>query len=372
MKIYDNDWYLHHGLSYDQAAEMLDDWGASFVIAQSRFLPMPDTAVKSEIPPELASRFAAYDDRRFRDALARRGIRYIASCLMFFDPAALAADPAMGAIDADGRPMEKIDWYIGIPPTSEAHISNKTRAIERVVRELEPDGVHLGFMRWPGFWELWMPHHERKDFPEYSYDSNTLKRFTAETDNDVPIGDPAAAAGWIENNARGDWTDWKCRTLVDVIRGLGDAARRLVPDIEIVLNTVPFGKNDFENAEEAVFGQSFELLAPVVDVFEVMAYHQILKRPPDWISGIADEVKSRSGRSTVCTVQAAPLYLDGVHSAQGRSPDIGHDEFRACVGAAKSSTADGVVFFLWSDFLREVLLDGDNRRLDIIRQAGRG
>jgi len=58
MKIYDNDWYLRFALSYDDAAKLLRDWGVTFVIAQCRFMPMPDSAVKSEVPPDLAERLS--------------------------------------------------------------------------------------------------------------------------------------------------------------------------------------------------------------------------------------------------------------------------------------------------------------------------
>ncbi len=248
MKIYDNDWYLRFALSYDDAAKLLRDWGVTFVIAQCRFMPMPDSAVKSEVPPDLAERYTSYDDRKFRDALGRSGILYVPSCIMFFDPAALAADPSLAAIDAAGKRMERIDWYVGIPPTRRTHVSAKLRAIETAVRALEPDAIHLGFMRWPGFWELWMPHHRRENFPEYSYDHETLQRFQAETGILLSTLDPPAAASLIAERANQIWVDWKCRVVVDVIREVREAARRVRPDIQIVLNTVPFGRFDFDNA----------------------------------------------------------------------------------------------------------------------------
>src|SRR5260221_1165351 len=80
-------------------------------------------------------------------------------------------------MDASGKRMESIDWYVGIPPTRRAHVALKLRAIETAMRVLEPDGIHLGFMRSPGFWELWMPYHRSEDFPEYSYDRQTLELF---------------------------------------------------------------------------------------------------------------------------------------------------------------------------------------------------
>ena len=79
MKVYSNDWYLKYNLSYEEAARTLKDWGVSFVLAQSRTLPMVDTAVKSEVPPELAERYSTYDDRKFRDALAKEGIEGLKS-----------------------------------------------------------------------------------------------------------------------------------------------------------------------------------------------------------------------------------------------------------------------------------------------------
>ena len=57
----------------------------------------------------------------------------------------------------------------------------------------------------------------------------------------------------------------------------------------------------------------------MVDVFEVMAYHQILKRPPEWIPRIGEEVKTRTGRTVVCTLQAVPLYVDGMHAKEKRA-----------------------------------------------------
>ena len=368
MKSYDNDWYLRFKLSYDDAARLLADWGVSFVIAQSRALPMPDSAVKSEVPPELQERFASYDDRKFRDALARQGILYIATCTMFFDPAALAANPGLAAIDANGRVIEKIDWYVGIPPTRRTHVARKIATIENAVRLLEPDGVHLGFMRWPGFWELWTPRRKRADFPEYSYDSESLARFEAEADVALPSREPRAAAAWIAENARDRWIDWKCRVVVDVIREVRDVARRIQPDAKMLLNTLPFGRGDFDNAAESVFGQRFEELAEVVDVFEVMAYHQILDRPAEWIPRIGEEVKARSGRTTLCTLQAAPLYLDGMHVAEHRATNLTAHDLEHAGNLVMDSTVDGLVFFIWNDFLQQALTLHDNSRVDIIRR----
>jgi hypothetical protein len=369
MKVYDNDWFLKYALSYEDAARCLSDWGVTFVLAQSRFLPMPDSAVESQVPPELADLYATCDDRKFRDALAREGIEYWAAACMFFDPKALNADPALRPVGSDGRPMEKIDWYVGISPCVDSFVANKTAAIQRAARELEPDGVFLSFTRWPGFWELWMPYHTRHDFPEYSYDPYTLDRFVRETGVNLPARDPADAAAWIEAYAREAWTSWKCQVVANVVRQVKEACHRIKPGLQIMLNTLPFGSQDFGGAQEKVFGQRIETLSDMVDVFEVMTYHQILKRPTSWIPRVGEEVKSRSGRRTVCTLQARPLYLDGIYAKENRSPTLSVEEFAGAVSAAADSNVDGIVVFVWSDLLEEVLKRNDTRRVDAIHAA---
>lgn len=368
IKIYSDDWFLKHKLSYAEAARYLRDWGVTFVLAKSRYLAMPDSAVESAAPPELADRYATYDDRKFRDALAKEGIAYWPTVCMFFDPPAIAADPSLRPVGSDGRPMEQIDWYVGIAPSREDYVARQVAAIERAVEALEPDGVFLSFTRWPGFWELWMPHHTRQDWPEYSYDQHTLARFARETGVNLPTRAPAAAASWIEAHARETWTSWKCQVVADVTRQVKEACHRIKPGLPIMLNTLPFG-TDFDNAQEKVFGQRVEALADVVDVFEVMTYHQILKRPTSWIPRVGKEVKLRSGRETVCTIQAQPIYLDGLYARDNRSPTLDAVEFAEAIDAVENSNLDGVVVFVWSDLLEEALEQNDARRVDAIRAA---
>jgi hypothetical protein len=136
----------------------------------------------------------------------------------------------------------------------------------------------------------------------------------------------------------------------------------------VALNTLPLGRADFDNAVETTFGQRFESLADVIDVFEVMAYHQILKRPPEWIARVGEEIKARSGRTTVCTLQAVPLYLEGVHAAERRVPTLTSDDLRHAADLVMSSSVDGVVFFIWRDFLEQAIAQRDFSRVNIIRE----
>jgi len=75
MKIYDNDWFLRYRLSPEAAADALSQMGATFVIAQSRFLPMRDSAVQSDVRDGQAADYAAlWMMSRSARALAARKI----------------------------------------------------------------------------------------------------------------------------------------------------------------------------------------------------------------------------------------------------------------------------------------------------------
>ena len=59
-------------------------------------------------------------------------------------------------------------------------------------------------------------------------------------------------------------------------------------------------------------------------------------------------------------------------AAEKRSATLDLEEFQQTVAAADASDADGVVFFLWSDFLRQALDDGDFSRVDVMRAFRQG
>ena len=358
MKIYTMDWHLKFGMNYGEAAQRLREQGVSFVLTQTAILPLPESAVKSEVPSQMRERFKRYDDRAFRAALREAGIEYYAAVSMFFDPQALEANPDLRPINEYGGPMEKIDWYVGLCPGREDLLEQRAASIGKAVEVLNPDGVFLVFIRFPGFWELWGPEASRSDFHEYCFCKNCLGRFQEERGVEIPGGlKGEKAARWILANKRASWTDWKCDVVAGAVRTVRERVADIRPDIRIMLNTVPFGRADYNNAIDEVFCQNFEKLSPVVDSFEVMTYHQILKRPLEWIPLMANEVKERTGREVLCTLQAKPLYLDGMHRSAGRRRELPIEEFSAALAQARASKADGVVVFIWSDFLQLIVQD---------------
>ena len=211
IKIYDNDWFLRHHLSPEAAADILAQMGVTFVIAQSRFLPMQDSAVESNVRASQASDYAALDDVAFRHALAARGIGYFACLNICFDPAFTAAHPELLPIDQFGKPEQMQDWYIGLPPDRVENLQHKIAMLENAVSALSPDGVHLGFIRWPDSGRRGCPtcsaHPCRNTATlrkRYSYSARPLERMCPPTTRRAPPAssrDAIAANGAIGNVA---------------------------------------------------------------------------------------------------------------------------------------------------------------------------
>jgi hypothetical protein len=131
--------------------------------------------------------------------------------------------------------------------------------------------------------------------------------------------------------------------ITDIVRrarGIVEAAK---PGIPLMLNMVPFRREDFADAGREIFAQDLEALALHADGFEIMTYHQVIKRPPPFITAISTEFAQRTRRPVYCTLFTRPRYLDGVYAADGRTPIITPDEVSALVEAAAASPAAGIL-----------------------------
>jgi hypothetical protein len=102
-----------------------------------------------------------------------------------------------------------------------------------------------------------------------------------------------------------------------------------------------------------LFGQHLGQLARAIDTFELMTYHQVLRREPPFITEVATEAKTRTAKRVYCTVFTRPRYLDGVYRPDGCRSTITSDEVAAVLQAVADSPADGLVF-RWEDYLEDL------------------
>jgi hypothetical protein len=192
-------------------------------------------------------------------------------------------------------------------------------------------------------------------------------RFSSETGHALPEGPTAARAAVVLHELREDWTAWKCDVIADVVRTLGDAARRGRPGAEVLINGVALGRWDYDDAVAQVLGQRLEAIGDVAEHIELMFYHQIQRREPvPWILSLTGEARQRFPGTVLACLQVKPDYLGPQYAPGRRRPTIPYEEYIAALRAVRASAADGVMVYDWVDFLEDEL-SGDGRRAAALR-----
>jgi hypothetical protein len=303
-------------------------------------------------------------DRAWSDALRAAGLRVYQTTALIFDPGLLQSFPDARPVDANGAPDAGFDWYLGVCPTHDGFLAAKIDRLQRVVAELEPDGVFMSFTRYPGFWENWVPGYAFSNADRFCFCPRCRARFGEDLGLELPPGDTATQARVILEEYGTVWTTWRAQRIVEVVGRIGAAVRAVRPDLEIMLNTLAFPASDFDGLDvrRAIAAQDLGMLRGSVDRFELMTYLQILDRPDSWLEPVvADARRALPDRPLYCTLQVAPLYTDGIHAGRGRAAEITAEELDHSARAALAAGADGLVFYHWTDFLVDEAAGGRKR-----------
>ena len=352
VKNYGFEWNTVFDLDERSAGRKLREHGVDWAIAQNLLDPLPGSAVDQSGPR------SGYDDRRLRDELRVAGLRVFEATSVFFRPAAYEARPDLRPVDERGRVMEPFGWYVGLCPSDSGYLAERVELMERVVATLAPDGVFLSFIRFPGFWELWMPETRRADIREYCFCERCLGRFQQETGVALPDGREARTRA-LTTELRTEWTAWKCGLIASVVRALGDAARRQKPGVEVMVNGLGFGRDEYDGAVREVLGQDRRLIAGPggpAGHLELMFYHQIQRREPTgWIEPVAAEARKEVAGTLLACLQSRADYLDPIYAPGARRRDLPPSEFRDALAAVARSDADGATVYFLRDLLEDEL-----------------
>lgn len=272
LKVPDSDWFWKYNLNYEEAIEKLKYMGVDFVMCHNHHLPGIDTAVPGEVPKEMQYKMDAFDEMAFRNALWEADIAYIGQAGFGFDEK-LMEQFGNYPVNQHGKRMEKTDWYIGACPTCDEYVDARVDMVEEAMKEFDMDGIFAGFMRYPGFWELWLPGTDGEAWSEYCFCERCLEKFEQFSGIHVPVSEELVPGLWIRTHAREKWTEFKCQVIYEIVSKYRTVVKKYNPDGKIILNTVPFDIGHFGNYGKRIWGQDPELLKDIVDVFEVMGYH---------------------------------------------------------------------------------------------------
>lgn len=372
MKVYDYQWSATFGMDARRAAAELAQDGVDTALIRNQIDPLPGSGVDQDA--YLAgSEVSSVADRAWSDALRAAGLTVYQTTALFFDPELVALFPDARPVDAGGAPSQGFDWYLGVCPTHEGYLQTKIARLQRVVSELEPDGLFLSFTRFPGFWENWVPAYHFSDADRFCFCGRCRHLFSAEAGIALPAGDITTQARAILTDHGAAWTAWRSRRIVAAIARIAAAVREEGAGLPIMLNTLPFPASDFDGLDvrREIAAQDLPTLRSVADHFELMTYLQILHRSDAWLrEAVADARAALPDRPLYCTLQVAPLYTGGIHAGRGRATEVSAAALECSAHAALEAGADGLVFYHWTDVLIDEAKGGFKRA--VLRGLTRG
>jgi len=133
------------------------------------------------------------------------------------------------------------EWVRFVCPSREEFIQKKIETIINLIREFQPDGISLDFIRHFVFWEKVHPDRKAKTIPNTCFDNTCVSAFQEKLNIEIPDfeGDVMRLSKWIMDTCPDDWVNWKCELITKTVHRIHDAVRQEFPTCLINLHAVP-------------------------------------------------------------------------------------------------------------------------------------
>jgi hypothetical protein len=272
---------------------------------------------------------------------------------IFFNAEELKKRPDLAAVTKDGKPASE-DWVKFICPSREGYRRRVEGNIVRLVKDLDPDGISLDFIRHFVFWEKVYPDRTLDSLPNSCFDQACLEKFQRDTKISIPgdLTTAAARAGWILKNHLAAWTDWKCALIAGVVKDLADAARTIKPGIKVNIHSVPWRAKDFGGGIRIVAGQDLAAMTASSDYVSPMCYHHMVKQTPAWVHSVVQDLAARVRVPILPSIQVKEAYIPEKLTVA---------EFKEALIEALKPPSRGVVFWSWDS------LSSDQERKAVVK-----
>jgi len=284
-------------------------------------------------------------DREFMKEAREHKISTFLIFPVFFNSEAIAESPDLRAINRNGE-VEAEEWLEFVCPSREDYRQKMVEHARRMVRENQPDGISIDFIRHFVYWEKVYPDRDPASLPVSCFDSVCVNHFQDETGLSIPneLNSISKQADWILHNHEDEWTTWRCQLITSMAKDIADAAREEKPDILVNIHLVPWAKEDFNGGIRRVAGQDIKALSHISDYLSPMTYAHMVKQSPDWVHHIVEDIFMQTGGRVLPSIQVGKAYLD---------TEFGLDEFRETVNAALQPPSSGVVIWSWERLIAE-------------------
>jgi hypothetical protein len=281
----------------------------------------------------------------FKELAHGQGISVFLIIPVFYSPEELKKDPSLYAITDKGEKAQE-DWVEFVCPTREDFRKCRLQYVSALVRELDPDGISLDFIRYFVFWEMIGPDRTLDSMPDTCFDQSCVDAFEKESGIRIPkeISGLPEKAEWIKKNHRQEWAEWKCRVITSMVKSIADEARSVKPGIVINLHALPWREKDYGGARKIIAGQDLKAIAAHSNFISPMCYWHMLRREPPWVHAVIEEMYSITKSRLIPSIQVNNAYI---------SDELSPGEFRDALEEATKPPSAGVIFWNWEAFEQE-------------------
>ncbi|RPJ53964.1 MAG: hypothetical protein EHM23_29915, partial [Acidobacteria bacterium] len=150
----------------------------------------------------------------FMEAAKRRKLGVYVIAPVFFNPSALARQPELWAMTGYGE-RARDEWVEFVCPSRSDYRQSRVEWINAIVRDVDPDGISIDFIRHFIFWEKVPPDAKLDPLRSSCFCPHCLRSFQASEQVAIPrnLTTTRAQAQWIVTNRLFEWSNWKCRTI---------------------------------------------------------------------------------------------------------------------------------------------------------------
>lgn len=272
----------------------------------------------------------------------------------FYNPEALDGDTTLYAITAEGRKAVD-DWVEFICPSRKQYRENHLEDLQSLVRELSPDGISIDFIRYFVYWEKVFPDQKLQDLQQTCFDDTCLADFSEQYEIRFPeeADDKVGKAKYILANYQEEWMRFKVHIITSYVNEITGILRKLDPSLQFNLHLVPWRDTDFEGAIRKIAGQDANDLSYLVDFISPMCYSHMIKRSPDWIHEVVEDLDSKAAKQIIPSIQVSTAYREEPFSVEA---------FRKALQAALEPPSKGVIFWSWE------ALEKDPDKLQVVKK----
>jgi hypothetical protein len=272
--------------------------------------------------------------------LARgQGVAVFIILPVFYNPEALAKDPGLYAITGYGQPA-KLDWVEFVCPQRPEFRRQRLDYIRELIRNCQPDGISIDFIRYFAFWEMVYPDAKLDPLQNTCFCPYCLQAFQKECRLTIPkqLTETRAKAEWILKKHLPVWAKWKRATITSMVRDIAAAARQEKNTIKLNVHLVPWRQKDFNGAMRTVVSQDITAIGPLVDYLSPMCYAHMVKQTADWTHSVVRDIHRLAANPVIPSIQVKEDYI---------TETLTPGQFSNYLKEALKPPSRGVVFWSW-------------------------